>query len=395
MNILFSTTCQWNVGDEIILRGVKNLLAGQGLSFNSIAWNRHPEIRPHNYSKDNSFDVHRHRAEDVDLVVFAGTPEWMGKRVDPLNEMISTCRLPCLYLGIGYTQPEFPLTDAVRSAMQSQARLITCRDETTCRNLCRELVDRPVHLLPCPSIFHARQPRLRKDLRRIGVIYQTVFTKYQAVTSHTRRTLLAAIWALSRRHPVNIICNYVDEWSEASSLFGSDVVRYSHSVDDYEGFFQEVDVVVGARVHGCLGAFGAGTPAVLLEWEDDLRRRGVAEQIPLLQMGPTHDPAGLVNLIESLDVSAASSRALEFIGAQRQIYDNLLSTVNLPRLGSSTTWIDLPTLEARVDELTHQRKANEQSRQSGTSAKRTGIEWLKEAGSKVVGSIKSSRSTRH
>ncbi|MEJ7712218.1 MAG: hypothetical protein WKF84_20740 [Pyrinomonadaceae bacterium] len=46
LNILFSTTRQWNSGDEFILFGVRQLLHDLGLQYNAIIYNRHPSITP-------------------------------------------------------------------------------------------------------------------------------------------------------------------------------------------------------------------------------------------------------------------------------------------------------------------------------------------------------------
>ena len=42
LNILFSTSRQWNCGDEFILFGVRRLLDRVPLRYNSIIYNRHP-----------------------------------------------------------------------------------------------------------------------------------------------------------------------------------------------------------------------------------------------------------------------------------------------------------------------------------------------------------------
>ena len=47
MNIVFSTTRQWNPGDEFILLGCINLLKKQLGEFNPIIFNRNPQIRRH------------------------------------------------------------------------------------------------------------------------------------------------------------------------------------------------------------------------------------------------------------------------------------------------------------------------------------------------------------
>ena len=88
MNILFSTTRQWNPGDEIILHGVLNLMKATVGEFNPIIWNRHPSINPNNMNLDNSFSVLRHDLSAIDYVVIAGSPEWLGGRLHALYKEI-------------------------------------------------------------------------------------------------------------------------------------------------------------------------------------------------------------------------------------------------------------------------------------------------------------------
>jgi len=44
-NVVFSTTRQWNPGDEFILMGCINLLKEYMGEFNPIIYNRHPQLR--------------------------------------------------------------------------------------------------------------------------------------------------------------------------------------------------------------------------------------------------------------------------------------------------------------------------------------------------------------
>jgi hypothetical protein len=44
-NIVFSTTRQWNPGDEFILAGVRRIFARVGLNYNAIIFNRNPDVR--------------------------------------------------------------------------------------------------------------------------------------------------------------------------------------------------------------------------------------------------------------------------------------------------------------------------------------------------------------
>jgi len=334
MNILFSTTRQWNPGDEFIHRGILNLLRGSGLRFNSIAWNRHPSIRPGNTLLDNSYDELRHDPRSLDYVVFAGTPEWRGPRTDLLYRMIADNRLRCALIGIGGHGAPAGFTPSESAVLENQTDLITCRDRSTWSELSAKLSSTPVELLPCPSVFHATDPRQRQALARVGVIYQTVHTQWQTVTRQARDVLIEIIQRLSRQIETVVICNYIDEWSEASSIFGHDRVWYSHDSRDYEAAFLDIDCLVAARVHGCLGAIGTGAPAILIDWETDMRRQGIADEIPVLEKGATDNPASVVETVLGLDAAARSAEVLEWRQQQWQRYQPVLrhlSILNRPR----------------------------------------------------------------
>ena len=115
-----------------------------------------------------------------------------------------------------------------------------------------------------------RHPPIRRlNLQKVAVIYQSTYTPFQSVNIKTRDFLIRLINELSQQISVQVICHYIDEALEASAIFGSERVRFSSDAADYENYFKEVDLVVGARIHGCLGAMSCGTPAMLLEWGSD------------------------------------------------------------------------------------------------------------------------------
>src|SRR5262245_35142951 len=105
MNVLFSTTRQWNPGDEFILFGCVNALRSAGLEFNPVIFNLNPQTRLRKPLiqwmsaidralfggrvapfLDNSFKDATDPAI-IDLAVFAGSPEWHGRRLEPMYDV--------------------------------------------------------------------------------------------------------------------------------------------------------------------------------------------------------------------------------------------------------------------------------------------------------------------
>lgn len=306
MNILFSATRQWNPGDEIILRGVINLMQSLGLKFNPILWNRHPSIRPGNCGLDNSFDTQRHNICAIDYVVFAGSPQWSGSRVRPLLQNIGQSEGRCSFVGIGTPSGGIYVDKLTRNVLNRNTDLVICRDalaydaiKTRCPNLA-------VYNLPCPSIFHSARSTVKNRLDTIGCIYQSNRTKWHSVSALTKQRMRALFGLLAEQFEITIICHYIDDVDEASKIYPPDRVRYSYDAADYDSFYNEVDFVVGARVHGCLGAMGSGTPAMLVATEDDERRRATGDNIPLLLKGDLASPELILEQIKSCDIAELS-----------------------------------------------------------------------------------------
>lgn len=338
MNILFSTTRHWNPGDELINRGIAQLLRLSGFRFNTIVWNRHPSIRPGQTSLDNSFDEFRHDPQSIDYVIFAGTPEWLGSRVDPLYQLIQRNGIRCSLIGIGSHGESFGLSSTVKTVLQRYADLIVCRDQNTFSRLTEKFSISDVKLMPCPALFHCVSPVRRQKLQKVAVIYQSTYTDSQSVDAATRDFLIRLIAELSQRVSLSVICHYIDEALEASAIFGSEHVCFSSDSADYESYFKEVDFVVGARVHGCLGAMSCGTPAMLLEWESDGRRKGVVDEIPLLLRGKLESVPALIQEILTLDVSQQSARITDWLMSLRYEYQQLVQNriVIQPRAETTT-----------------------------------------------------------
>ena len=108
-NIIFSSTRQFNIGDEFVLLGILNLFKKLKLNFNPILYNRSPEVRQtfqflnplRNHVdrtnknifltllssffrigfEDNSWKYAKD-GDTIDAVVFGGTPEWAGGKIN-------------------------------------------------------------------------------------------------------------------------------------------------------------------------------------------------------------------------------------------------------------------------------------------------------------------------
>ena len=175
MNIVFSTTRQWNPGDEFILLGCINLLKNVVNDLNPIIFNRNPQIR-----RDRKRDIIKsidnllgkdwaekfldNSVKDrlpfnyADCVVFAGSPEWRGRRLSKLYEFIYNNNLPTIFLGLGAgSKRSLPLNKETLSDLEIQvfksAKLISCRDCSSEKYTSDNELKLKVYNLPCPALF--------------------------------------------------------------------------------------------------------------------------------------------------------------------------------------------------------------------------------------------------
>lgn len=293
-NILFSTTRQWNPGDEFILMGCINLLKGICPAFNPIIYNRNPEVRQGKFAElnflkssrwerwrptgnslvraflrtgflDNSFKNDTDPSF-LDLVVFAGSPEWKGPFCKPLYKVIAKRNLPTLFLGIG-GGPNFTrrTLSVLEQEVLGRAQLITARDE----NAAQFLANYHPLVLPCPALFSASVPYEKKiqKVNKIGLIYGT----YQASNNNnvSKETYIylkdlygKIIRRFSSQYEIEIVCHYIDELPHAYKDFPGVNILYSYDSKDYLDIFHRFDFVIGHRVHGIGISASMGIPGL-------------------------------------------------------------------------------------------------------------------------------------
>ncbi len=296
-NILFSTTRQWNPGDEFVLRGCINLLRIMYGDFNPVIFNRSPEVRQeyshlnilrklnlHKFlsasrtlvfidsfirmiSWDNSFKDHTN-GEFLDLAVFAGTPEWTGSRLTRMYEIIDEFDLPTVFLGIGNT-PEFTMgkLTGIFSKTLRNAGLVTARDKEAAEKL-RQV---NAHYLPCPALLAAlgHEERHIETVNRIGLIFGHYgCIEHNNIAEDTYRFIeklydrIIGEW--QHTYDVELVCHYIDELPQARRAFPQLEVRYSYDSRDYFDIYRNYDFLVGPRIHGIGIGASMGIPGIAI-----------------------------------------------------------------------------------------------------------------------------------
>lgn len=288
-NYLFSTTRQWNPGDEFILFGLMNLLKEAGHEFNPIIYNRNPDIRE-NYTalnflkkfeldfkgkgiinsffkmgfKDNSFKNYT-SPYIIDKVYFAGSPEWQTYRLQELYELIEKNDIPAEFHGIGawanFNHKDIrPIVDRVLK----KADNITVRDEYT-YNVLKDYYD--VKYLSCPALFSATLSKNVTSVQNIALIFSTYKTlhgnRVLQSTYEKMITFYREFIELNKEKNIKFVCHYIDEIEDCKVNFPDIDIEYSFEARDYENIYSQFDFVMGARVHGIGMAASQSIPGIL------------------------------------------------------------------------------------------------------------------------------------
>lgn len=164
MNILISTTTNWNCGDDFIRFGVKNILKHIfPTTPNYIHYDRNPNNmidwpNDQNMKKglrgtfmNNPIDWSK-----IDLVVLAGSPEFLHHPLAPIYEgLVDHPEIPLWAIGVGYSEPYFvlPFTEEEKEVLKRKSTLIIARQEELTNRLAFFFNPKIIYAQPCPALF--------------------------------------------------------------------------------------------------------------------------------------------------------------------------------------------------------------------------------------------------
>ena len=288
MNILVSSTRQWNPGDEFILFGVRNLLREvlKGHRINWVLYDRNPDLFIDGFSnplhKDriwgNSF--HHKDTRCFDLALIAGTPEWMGLPLKGFYEAVKEGSLPLIILGVGYIDAPITFSEDELYSFHNLLKVATVRDEYASRAF-NEVGIRH-EILPCPALFASLKETVPEGIKKIGFIIQTSKTPNQSVPEELSQASAHTIKRLRNMgFEVDVVCNYIDEFVEFARTLA--LVRYSYDAHDYIDILKDYDLIISTRLHGAILANSLGKPAMMLNI-DDSRCRGASSKFPFIYL---------------------------------------------------------------------------------------------------------------
>lgn len=330
-SILFSTTRQFNPGDEFILHGIRRMLKKAGIVYNACLYNRYQSMRiPLTRVEDLSF--HLDDDQGIDYVIFAGSPEWwqaipdtgllfreilsgngksvlwrrsglhMGARViTPLLTYIVKNNLRCSFIGVGNAGGKIVISKLLDKVLRENTDLLIARDRHTASAIS---AFNPV-LASCPALFSSEQPRQRGKLSRIGFVFQKQSPQGE-IDKHCYRYLIDQVEKAANHFPdLQVICHTLEDYMEAKRLFPATPSLHSSFSEDWEEIYDTFDFIVGSRVHGAGIASSLGIPNILI---DHSRRCQTAELFGthILQVGESVIPH-----IEQTDIVSESKRLIK------------------------------------------------------------------------------------
>lgn len=273
-NILFSSTRQWNPGDDIILFGVRNLLLDAGHSHNAILYNRAPLLTQAKMGKpldtdieddkfgvppqffDNSYIEHEMCDELIDYVVFAGTPEWTGPNLVSLVDLLWNRDIRFSLIGVGGRQN---LDARFRCLLENQCDLAITRDGEGYNTLKSFGAD----VYPCPSLFSSRHLYQKTELKSIGFCFQGPrYCSAPPIKMYERIVTLGRI--MLEKYDMTIICHSIIDLMYAEKKFPGANILYSSYAEDYFDIYKDFDLIVGARIHGAGIASSLCIPSITI-----------------------------------------------------------------------------------------------------------------------------------
>ncbi len=323
LQILCASTRQWNPGDEWIARGVRHLFRTlyPDRALNWILYDRSPDcfVEPWAASArrpclmGNSYQPAA-ELPPVDLVVIAGTPEWLGPHLAALARALQASPAPVFYLGIDYPTAELPCTPE-DLGMLARALIVT-RGRIAMEAL--QSLGFSARMMPCPALFSAPYEYPARTLKTLAIVLQSDRVPNQSVPPELKARMLHLLPLLQSRFAVKIVCNYIDEFREFSSSLDCPV-NYSYDSDEYYRILSGCDMVISTRLHSALIANSLLKPAILTNSEP--RAASAAEVCPFTYVLP---PEAVPAFLEQFEPDPAVRGLFNWKRTQEAQYLDLL-----------------------------------------------------------------------
>lgn len=265
MNVLISSTTNWNHGDDFIRWGVESLLDEVLPPHNRILYDRNPD----NFRRGEWLGNHFFGSIPpfIDLVVLAGTPSFFGGPVSPIYEFLAANpKVPMMCIGMGWGRPDIEdfVGPVKREVLQRDNVLIITRQEGLAVQLNELLGMEKATALPCPGMFCTGKLS-RKD-QNTAIVAQAPGGGRHDIGDDVYDKLQVYTGVLDAEH-VRYLCVYKEDFFWYEKLGYAPFFSYSP-----EAFLQELSrypQVLSTRLHGAIAALAGGASWAYVFCGDD------------------------------------------------------------------------------------------------------------------------------
>ena len=322
--ILFSTTQEFNPGDEIILMGIEQLLAAAGVHYQKNIYDRNPA------HKQQRLDaLNRSGKQAVDYVIFAGTPEWCSEfpnlndllkgpynarffaRIlrlrqtdrsnDPLLSYILKQRTRCSFLGVGSSKPPVA-THKIDRILRELSDLFIVRDQQTAS--CFEPYQ--PQQAPCPAFFCSDQTVPRRTLNKIGITLQAPHSNLIRMNRSGFEYAMKTFHEVQAHfNNVELICHSEKDAEYLKKMTSHTKINIISNGTSLLTTYHRFDAILSTRLHGCVAACSLGIPTFQL-WH--------GLRMSTLNSLPVDNREGgecAVEWLENMDIEAKSQAILD------------------------------------------------------------------------------------
>ncbi len=256
MNILISTTTNWNPGDDFIRYGVKNLLTDYfGKDINWVHYDRNPDLFDPGEWKMGSSHKSNIMNSDIDfsiidMVVLAGSPEFIhGPLCNLYDGLVHHPEIPLLAIGIGYSFSvnNLQLTENELKVLNRSNTLIITR-QYDLRDQLKSMLSEPkiIECLPCPALFAGSNLNIEHDKENSLIIPQTD-TGHQKTSTSDITKILDLTGNI--KSECDFLCHYIEDFKEFGGYFSTDANDLLLQILRYSRVFSN-------RLHGGIVALG-------------------------------------------------------------------------------------------------------------------------------------------
>lgn len=330
LNILVSSSRQWNPGDEFILNGVQNLLNEVIYHpSNWVLYDRNPDLfeNPNSYRKhrngiqSNSF--HHKSLKGFDMVVIAGTPEWHGLPTQSLYSLLRQQKIPIIILGVGFIDAIIEFSEDELYCFRKCAKIITTRDIYASNAFTSYKI--PHVILPCPALFAANNVNNIQQQKRLGIIIQSDYGSLHKISKELMDSGISIAKTMKNKgYDVEFICFYIDEFINFISRHFPFPIRYSYDSNDYINILHEYDIIISTRLHGAILANSLCKPAFLIN--KDSRCTSTASFFPYIYQADSENIPAIIERIGENNLNLEIADWKESV--RNKYFELLISGIN-------------------------------------------------------------------